>query len=132
MRTGRVDGASADADPARIVARIDHHDGDGLLLQTSVIGVLQPLTAAAPARRLLRRAADDAGRRSLRIHWQALRLWRKRVPFFRKPAPPDDLRHPLNAPHSVDDAMSSSSTTAHSLSRCRQRPRPQRASCFGC
>jgi DUF1365 family protein len=23
-----------------------------------------------------------------RIHWQALQLWRKRVPFFRKPAPP--------------------------------------------
>ena len=24
-----------------------------------------------------------------RIHWQALRLWRKRVPFFTKPAPPE-------------------------------------------
>jgi DUF1365 family protein len=23
-----------------------------------------------------------------RIHWQALRLWRKHVPFFAKPAPP--------------------------------------------
>ena len=23
-----------------------------------------------------------------KIHWQALRLWIKRVPFFRKPAPP--------------------------------------------
>jgi len=23
-----------------------------------------------------------------RIHWQALRLWRKGVPFFRKPMPP--------------------------------------------
>jgi uncharacterized protein len=23
-----------------------------------------------------------------RIHWQALRLWSKRVHFFRKPAPP--------------------------------------------
>jgi DUF1365 family protein len=24
-----------------------------------------------------------------RIHWQALRLWSKRVPFYRKPAPPE-------------------------------------------
>jgi DUF1365 family protein len=24
-----------------------------------------------------------------RIHWQALRLWFKRVPFFTKPAPPE-------------------------------------------
>ena len=23
-----------------------------------------------------------------RIHWQALRLWSKRLPFHRKPAPP--------------------------------------------
>jgi DUF1365 family protein len=24
----------------------------------------------------------------LRIHWHALLLWRKKVPFWRKPAPP--------------------------------------------
>jgi DUF1365 family protein len=23
-----------------------------------------------------------------RIHWQAVKLWRRRVPFFDKPAPP--------------------------------------------
>jgi DUF1365 family protein len=26
-----------------------------------------------------------------RIHWQALQLWRKRVGFHRKPAPPAEL-----------------------------------------
>jgi hypothetical protein len=24
----------------------------------------------------------------VRIHWQALRLWRKGIPFFSKPVPP--------------------------------------------
>jgi DUF1365 family protein len=33
----------------RMVARIDHDDDEGPLLQTSVSGDLQPLTAAAPA-----------------------------------------------------------------------------------
>jgi uncharacterized protein len=26
-----------------------------------------------------------------RIHWQAVRLWVKRTPFFRQPAPPADF-----------------------------------------
>ena len=74
----------------RTVARIDHEDDAGLLLQTSVSGDLMPLTEASaraaffsmPAMSLMLMA---------RIHWQALRLALKRVPFFGKPAAPEQL-----------------------------------------
>ena len=71
----------------RTVARIDHDDADGALLQTSVSGDLAPLT---PAR--IRAAFFGMPLMTLgviaRIHWQALRLWLKHVPFFTKPAAP--------------------------------------------
>ena len=71
----------------RTVARIDHHDAQGLLIQTSVSGVLAPLT---PGR--LHAAFFGMPLMTLgviaRIHWQAIRLWAKRVPFVRKPKPP--------------------------------------------
>lgn len=76
-----------DAAQRRTVARIDYDDADGPLLQTSVSGTLAPATPAA-----LRAALWQQPVMTLaviaRIHWQALRLWRLRVPFFRKPAPP--------------------------------------------
>ncbi|MBA4175869.1 MAG: DUF1365 domain-containing protein [Leptothrix sp. (in: Bacteria)] len=72
---------------SRLVARIDHDDAEGALLQTSVSGELQPLTPASA-----RAAFFGAPLMTLgvvaRIHWQALRLWLKRVPFHGKPAPP--------------------------------------------
>jgi len=72
----------------RTVARIDHLADDGSpLLNTSVSGRLEPLTARA-----LRSAFFSMPLMTLgviaRIHWQALQLWRKRVPLFSKPAPP--------------------------------------------
>jgi DUF1365 family protein len=69
------------------VARIDHDDADGPLLQTSVSGELAPMTAASVRRALWRYPAMTFGL-IVRIHWQALKLWLKRVPFVRKPKRP--------------------------------------------
>ncbi len=75
---------------ARTVARADHHDADGLLLQTSVSGELAPLTAQR-----IRQAFFGVPWMTLgvivHIHWQALRLWLKRVPLLRKPEPPTEF-----------------------------------------
>jgi uncharacterized protein len=72
----------------RTVARIDHHDAHGPLLRTSVSGRLEPLTAARQRAALFAMPLLTLGVIA-RIHGQALRLWLKRVPFFRKPAPPE-------------------------------------------
>ncbi|MBI2769294.1 MAG: DUF1365 domain-containing protein [Burkholderiales bacterium] len=87
-----------DGTRSRTVARIDYDDADGLLLQTSVSGALEPATAAALRRALWRHPAMTLGVIA-RIHWQALRLWAKRVRFFSKPATPDSLvTRQLNPP----------------------------------
>ena len=71
----------------RTVARVDHDDDLGALLQTSVSGHLHPLTAQAVRQAFFGMPLMTLGVIA-RIHWQALQLWRKRVPFFAKPAPP--------------------------------------------
>lgn len=70
----------------RWMARIDYYegdDGDGPLLHTHISGATQPLTRAN-----LRRAALRFPLQTLavvaRIHWHALRLWAKQVPFLGK------------------------------------------------
>jgi DUF1365 family protein len=71
----------------RTVARIDHDNDAGPLIETSVSGHLQPLTAANTRSAFFGMPLMTLGV-LLRIHWQALQLWAKRVPFFSKPAPP--------------------------------------------
>jgi len=76
-----------DGPPAHALARVDLHDAQGPLLQTSQGGALVPLTAASVRRALFGMPLMTLGV-VLRIHWQALRLWIKRVPFFAKPQAP--------------------------------------------
>ena len=71
----------------RFVGRIDYDDETGPLLQTSISGALVPLTDRTLVRALVRYPLFAFGVIA-RIHWQAVRLWLKRVPFFSKPAPP--------------------------------------------
>lgn len=74
--------------PSYTMARIDHDDAAGPLLQTRVSGTLEPLTAQSS-----RRAFFGTPLMTLfvvaRIHWQALRLAFKRVPFHRQPPAPE-------------------------------------------
>jgi len=74
----------------RTVGRIDYDDASGPLLQTSVCGTLQALDARTTRQALWRYPAMTLGV-VLRIHWQALKLFAKRVPFFNKPVPPTAL-----------------------------------------
>ncbi|WKB50940.1 DUF1365 domain-containing protein [Eleftheria terrae] len=68
----------------RTVVRIDHDDAQGPLLQTSISGTLEALTPASARRAWLGLPLMTVGV-IVRIHWQALRLWAKRVPFFSRP-----------------------------------------------
>jgi DUF1365 family protein len=69
------------------IARIDYDDADGPLLLTSIAGNSQMLSDTAVVKAFFRYPMMTFGVVA-RIHWQALRLWLKRVPFFSKPAIP--------------------------------------------
>jgi DUF1365 family protein len=71
----------------RLVSRVEYRDAEGALLVTSVGGSLLPLTQRNARATLWRMPLLTLGVIT-RIHWQALRLWLKRVPFHSKPAPP--------------------------------------------
>ena len=61
-------------------AHIDYDDAEGEVLRTAITGTPQPWSAAALLAAFLRMPALTLGV-VLRIHWQALKLWLKGVPF---------------------------------------------------
>ncbi len=77
----------ASADGGRESVSIVHADDDGDLLHTAISGATQPASTAALLRAFFAYPWQSAGVIA-RIHWQALRLWIKRVPFHTKPQPP--------------------------------------------
>ncbi len=80
--------SAAPGSAERALACVDLHDDQGPLLQTSLSGQLHALDPVT-----LRRAFWGTPLMTFgvvaRIHWQALRLWLKRVPFFSKPVAPE-------------------------------------------
>lgn len=74
---------------AHTVVRIDYFDDadQEALIRTSISGRLQPLDEATRRRALWRHPLLTLGVIA-RIHWQALRLWWRRVPFHPKTNPP--------------------------------------------
>ncbi len=73
---------------ARTVVRIDYEDDHGDLLRTSVSGTLAPATPERLRAALWRHPLLTFGVIA-RIHWQALRLWMRRVRINGKPAAPE-------------------------------------------
>lgn len=78
----------------RAFAQIDYYDVSSAtptdaekLIVTTVHGAAVPLTSRAALLAFLGHPLMTFGVVA-RIHWQALKLWLKRVPFFTKPEPP--------------------------------------------
>ena len=70
------------------LARVDYDDPTGPLLETSVNGELETLTPKSIHKALWRYPMMTLGVIA-RIHFQAFKLWRKRVNVLTKPTPPD-------------------------------------------
>ncbi|WP_109478903.1 DUF1365 domain-containing protein [Paraburkholderia sp. C35] len=60
---------------------IDYHDHQGLLIRTAISLDRRPLTRTRALRALARQPLLTIGV-IVRIHWQALRLWLRKVPFY--------------------------------------------------
>ncbi len=85
----RFDRSGAAGQPIRrIVARIDHDDAEGPLLQTSLSGTLLPLDRGNARRAFFGTPLMTLGVVA-RIHWHALRLALKGMPFHSCPPAPE-------------------------------------------
>ena len=71
-----------------IVCRIELHEDGSPLINTSISGLAQALSKSALYLAFLRYPLMSLGVIG-RIHWQALKLWLKGVPFHSKPKPPE-------------------------------------------
>jgi DUF1365 family protein len=69
------------------LARIDYFTDAGAVLLTNISGSSRELNDTHVLLALLRYPLMTF-MVIARIHWQALKLWIKRVPFYRKPTPP--------------------------------------------
>lgn len=78
----------------RAVAHIDYDDASGPLLLTAISGRTQALTASALLAAFLRMPLLTIGVMA-RIHWQALKLWIKGVPFVGAHAKPQLRPQPI-------------------------------------
>lgn len=74
----------------RVIARIELDDAEGPLLVTSVSGEFAAATASRQRRAFFGQPAMTFGVIA-RIHWQALQLWLKRVPYIAKPPAPAQM-----------------------------------------
>ncbi len=73
----------------RLAIAINEYRDDDLLLVATQTGHGRPLNDRNLIRALLRFPFNSIKVMVL-IHWQALKLWLRRAPFFAKPAPPDE------------------------------------------
>lgn len=78
--------------------RLNYLDEKGLLLKTVLGGKRIAMTSAQLVRAMLMQPLLTFGI-IFRIHWQAFKLWMKRVPYFSKPAPPNHaMTHSITLP----------------------------------
>ena len=68
---------------------IDYDDTEGRMLHTALTGRLETATDKALFKQFCHSPLMTLAV-VLRIHWQAIKLWRKQAKFYTKPAPPND------------------------------------------